>query len=72
MAEKEIATVPEILKSGNQLVAENQDLSADNILPFWRTQVEMIDSTLNQALTEYRESAETPEQSTQKSPGPAN
>ncbi|WP_073586154.1 FTR1 family iron permease [Vibrio quintilis] len=63
---KEIATVPEILKSGHQLVAENQDLSADNILPFWRTQVEMIDSTLNQALTEYRESAETPEQSTQK------
>ncbi|PJC86765.1 iron permease [Vibrio sp. HA2012] len=53
----EVATIPDILASGHQLVAETQDLSQESILPFWRTQVQNIETTLNQALTEYRESA---------------
>ncbi len=54
----QIATVPEILASGHQLVAETQDLNTDSILPYWRDTVTSIESTLNQALATYRESAD--------------
>ncbi|MBL4831738.1 MAG: FTR1 family iron permease [Aliivibrio sp.] len=56
----EIATVPDILASGHQLVAENQNLNQEDILPFWRDQVQEIERTLNEALSHYRESAEEP------------
>lgn len=57
----EIATIPDILASGHQLVAENQDLNQETILPFWREQVQSIEVTLNEALTNYRESSKDPE-----------
>lgn len=62
----EVATIPDILESGHQLVAETQDLTKESILPFWRTQVEDIEASLNQALTQYRESSQQPENAEEK------
>ncbi|MFM2479842.1 FTR1 family protein [Celerinatantimonas sp. YJH-8] len=53
---QKIAAVPEILKSGHQLVAETQNINKDSILPYWRDQVVKIETLLNQALASYRES----------------
>ncbi|PWI33270.1 iron permease [Vibrio albus] len=62
----EVATIPDILESGHKLIAETQDLTKESILPFWRTQVQDIETTLNQALTEYRESSQQPESAAEK------
>lgn len=62
----QIATVPEILASGHQLVAETQDLNTDSILPYWRDTVTSIESTLNQALATYRESGDDASQRADK------
>jgi high-affinity iron transporter len=62
----EVATIPDILESGHQLIAETQDLTKESILPFWRTQVQDIETALNQALTEYRESSQQPESAAEK------
>lgn len=61
-----IATIPDILTSGHQLIAENQDLNQQSIKPYWRDQVLAIEATLNEALTNYRESAQQSEKSAQQ------
>ncbi|MGD1449733.1 FTR1 family iron permease [Vibrio harveyi] len=63
---KEILGLPEILASGHQLKAENTNLHTEDILPFWREAVTSIDTQLNAALTEYRESGEQPESAAEK------
>ncbi|GAB2662391.1 FTR1 family iron permease [Vibrio panuliri] len=63
---QEIAGLPEILASGHKLTAENTNLHADDILPFWRDAVTTIDTLLNQALVEYRESGEQPSKASEK------
>jgi high-affinity iron transporter len=54
----QIASVPDILESGHQLVAETQHIEQATILPYWREQVLTIEAQINQALAEYRHSAE--------------
>ncbi|MCG9789804.1 FTR1 family iron permease [Vibrio mediterranei] len=63
---QEVANLPSILASGHKLIAENTNLHTDDILPFWRDAVTSIDTQLNEALTEFRESAEQPDESTKK------
>ncbi|MCE0495694.1 FTR1 family iron permease [Vibrio salinus] len=62
----QINTLPEKLASGHQLVAENQDLNKADILPYWRNNVISIEKTLNDALSDYRESADDPGSSVDK------
>lgn len=63
---KETLGLPKILKSGHKVEAENSNLYAEDILPFWREAVTNIDSLLNDALTEYRESVEQADKSAEK------
>ena len=63
---QEALGLPEILVSGHKLEAENTNLYAEDILPFWREAITSIDSQLNEALTEYRESVEQPEKAAEK------
>lgn len=51
---RQIATVPDILKSGHQLVAETQNMNDQDILPYYREQVLTLESLVNQALASYR------------------
>lgn len=51
---QQIASVPDILAKGHQLVAETADLSQSTILPYWRDQVLAIERLLNLALADYR------------------
>ncbi|MFM2475653.1 FTR1 family protein [Celerinatantimonas sp. MCCC 1A17872] len=50
----QIETVPGILKSGHQLVAETQNMNQKDILPYYREQVLTLESLMNQALASYR------------------
>lgn len=54
----QIASVPEILESGTQLVAETTDVHQESILPYWREQVLTIERLVNQGLASYRLSAQ--------------
>ena len=54
----QIASVPDILESGTQLVAETTDVHQDSILPYWREQVLTIERLVNQGLASYRLSAQ--------------
>lgn len=57
----QIASVPDILESGTQLVAETQDVHQASILPYWREQVLTIERMVNQGLASYRTSTQGPE-----------
>ncbi|KUI98885.1 FTR1 family iron permease [Vibrio sp. MEBiC08052] len=52
----QIASVPSILESGTQLVAETADIHQASILPYWREQVLTIERLVNQGLASYRTS----------------
>ncbi len=52
----QIASVPAILESGTQLVAETADIHHASILPYWREQVLTIERLVNQGLASYRTS----------------
>ncbi|MDW6093528.1 FTR1 family protein [Vibrio rhizosphaerae] len=54
----QIASVPSILESGTQLVAETADIHQASILPYWREQVLTIERLVNQGLASYRTSAQ--------------
>ena len=55
----QIASVPSILESGTQLVAETSDIHQETVLPYWREQVLTIERLVNQGLASYRTSAQT-------------
>lgn len=50
--QSQVAELPAVLASGYQ----TQESVAQDVLPFWRDQVEAMDSLLNQALASYRQS----------------
>ncbi len=54
----QVASVPSILESGTQLVAETADVHQESILPYWREQVLTIERLVNQGLASYRTSAQ--------------
>ncbi|SJN54890.1 Ferrous iron permease EfeU precursor [Vibrio ruber DSM 16370] len=54
----QIASVPSILESGTQLIAETADIHQASILPYWREQVLTIERLVNQGLASYRTSAQ--------------
>ncbi|MBF9000985.1 FTR1 family iron permease [Vibrio nitrifigilis] len=61
----QVASVPDILESGTQLVAETQDVHQASILPYWREQVLTIERMVNQGLASYRTSTQGTEQEQQ-------
>ncbi|QMV15129.1 FTR1 family iron permease [Vibrio spartinae] len=54
----QIASVPSILESGTQLIAETADIHHASILPYWREQVLTIERLVNQGLASYRTSTQ--------------
>ncbi|SIO92998.1 FTR1 family iron permease [Vibrio spartinae] len=54
----QIASVPSILESGTQLVAETANIHHASILPYWREQVLTIERLVNQGLASYRTSTQ--------------